>query len=105
LEFSNEAIDFLYDGKTFTEFRTNRIDTRNTHGTGCTYASAISAEIAKGLNIIDAIHVAKSYLTAAIARSNELNLGNGHGPVDHFQDNNVGVNLDLVKVSKNVDRL
>ena len=98
IEFSKDAIDFLYDGRTFTEFRTERINTNNTHGTGCTYASAISAEIAKGLNLIDAIHVAKSYLTAAIARADTLHVGNGYGPVDHCQDTIVGVDLELVNV-------
>jgi hydroxymethylpyrimidine/phosphomethylpyrimidine kinase len=76
-----EAIDYLYDGATMTPFRAERIDTQNTHGTGCTYAAAIAAGLARGLALADAVHEAKQYLTGAIRHS--LNLGKGHGPLDH----------------------
>ena len=93
------AIDLLYDGKSFTEFQATRIDTQNTHGTGCTYASAIAAELAKGNAIKKAIHIAKAYITAAIQGANKLHIGSGHGPTDHIQGNIVKVDLNLVKVN------
>jgi hydroxymethylpyrimidine/phosphomethylpyrimidine kinase len=77
-----EAIDILFDGKTFHEFRTPRIDTRNTHGTGCTFASAIAANLALGRPLVEAVRLAKDYVTGAIRHG--LNLGEGHGPLDHF---------------------
>jgi hydroxymethylpyrimidine/phosphomethylpyrimidine kinase len=94
----NKAIDTLYDGKTFVEFHTSRIETKNTHGTGCTFASAIAAEIAKGNNTQKAVHIAKAYLTAAIQKANELHIGNGHGPTNHFQGAVVDVDLDIIEV-------
>ncbi len=98
IETENEAIDILYDGKEFTEFHTKRIETKNTHGTGCTYASAIAAEIAKGNAIKKAIHIAKAYITKAILQADELKLGKGHGPTNHFQGTIVPVDLDIVTV-------
>ena len=62
----DEAIDLLFDGRTFTEFRAPRIDTRNTHGTGCTFASAIAAHLAHGRALPDAVRLAKGYVTGAI---------------------------------------
>ena len=93
-----KAVDILYDGKVFTEFHAARIKTKNTHGTGCTFASAIAAELAKGSKIKKAVHIAKAYLTAAIQSAIDLNIGHGHGPTNHSQDFVVDVNLDLVKV-------
>ncbi|MFX1312771.1 MAG: bifunctional hydroxymethylpyrimidine kinase/phosphomethylpyrimidine kinase [Promethearchaeota archaeon] len=93
-----KAIDILYDGKFFTEFHANRIETKNMHGTGCTFASAIAAELAKGCEIKKAVHIAKAYLTAAIQSAVDLNIGHGYGPTNHFQDFTVNVNLDLIKV-------
>ena len=94
----NKAVDVLFDGKTFTEFHSPRIETPNTHGTGCTYASAIAAELAKGNDVIQAIHIAKAYITNAIMQADLLNIGNGNGPTNHTQGTIVPVNLDLVKV-------
>ncbi len=79
---SEEAIDLLYNGKTFREFRAERINTRNTHGTGCTLSSAIAAELAKGKKIEEAVDIAKKYITLAIKHS--LDLGHGHGPLNHL---------------------
>jgi hydroxymethylpyrimidine/phosphomethylpyrimidine kinase len=101
LDFSDYAIDVLYDGRNFTEFKVKRISTKNTHGTGCTYASAIAAEIAKNISLTKAIQIAKSYLTTAIKLSDRLSVGKGYGPVDHFQENIVEVDMSLVEVSKN----
>ncbi|UTW11303.1 bifunctional hydroxymethylpyrimidine kinase/phosphomethylpyrimidine kinase [Marinobacterium rhizophilum] len=61
-----------------------RIDTRNTHGTGCTLSSAIAAELAKGMPVQSAIENAKAYISAAIAAADRLEIGSGHGPVHHF---------------------
>ena len=78
----HEALDIFYDGNEFREFSAPRIDTKNTHGTGCTFASAIAAGLAKGLPLVEAVAKAKTYVTEAI-RSN-LDIGSGHGPLDHF---------------------
>jgi hydroxymethylpyrimidine/phosphomethylpyrimidine kinase len=80
---SSDAIDVLYDGEHYYEFRAPRHATRNTHGTGCTFASAIAAELAKGAAIEEAVRAAKDYLTAAIAAADDLRVGHGHGPVNH----------------------
>ena len=76
------AIDLLYDGSTFTTFHGEFIDAQNTHGTGCTYSAAITAQLAKGRSLPDAIMIAKRYITEAIRHS--LPLGGGTGPTHHF---------------------
>jgi hydroxymethylpyrimidine/phosphomethylpyrimidine kinase len=78
----DEAIDLLFDGRTFTEFRAPRIETRNTHGTGCTFASAIAAHLAHRRELPDAIRMAKGYVSGAIEHG--LAIGQGHGPLNHF---------------------
>ncbi|EGB06309.1 hypothetical protein AURANDRAFT_29349 [Aureococcus anophagefferens] len=66
------------------ELACNRVDTRNTHGTGCTYASAIAARLAAGLDTLDAIAAAKAYLDAALRASADLRVGTGtYGPINH----------------------
>ncbi|MEM8598656.1 MAG: bifunctional hydroxymethylpyrimidine kinase/phosphomethylpyrimidine kinase [Bacteroidota bacterium] len=77
-----DAVDVLFDGTTFAFFRSPRIDTPHTHGTGCTYASAIAAGLARGFDLATAVGRAKTYLTEAIRQA--LPLGRGHGPVHHF---------------------
>lgn len=77
-----ESIDILYDGHDFTLFPAPRVETRNTHGTGCTFASAIAAGLAKGLGVVEAARQAKEFITIALHHS--LNLGHGHGPTHHF---------------------
>ena len=94
------AIDLLYDGKKFIEFYTPRIESKNTHGTGCTFASAIAAGLAKGENIKRAVHIAKAYLTTAIFKAKELNIGKGNGPTNHSQDLKVDINLDLIIIKE-----
>jgi len=77
-------IDLLYDGRNFREFPGLRHLTPHAHGTGCTFASAIAAFIARGSSVEDAVEGAKTYTSKAIAEG--LPLGRGHGPVHHFHD-------------------
>ncbi|OWV94143.1 bifunctional hydroxymethylpyrimidine kinase/phosphomethylpyrimidine kinase [Rhizobium sp. R693] len=67
-------------------FEAQRIPTANTHGTGCTLSSAIAAELAKGAALPKAVADAKAYLAGAVAQANTLNVGSGHGPVQHFHE-------------------
>ena len=76
------AADLFYDGIEFQEFTAPRIDTKNTHGTGCTFAAAIAAGLAQGKTLPAAVAQAKDYVTAAIQHSYPL--GQGHGPLHHF---------------------
>lgn len=76
--------DVLFDGIRILDFPGPRVETRNTHGTGCTLSSAIAALLARGRSIEAAVGQAKEYLTAAIRESHRLNVGHGHGPVHHF---------------------
>jgi len=76
------ATDIYFDGSEYREFSARRVDTRNTHGTGCTFASAIAAGMAKGLDTPGAVALAKSYVTLAIQHA--FPVGHGHGPVHHF---------------------
>ena len=78
----NDANDLLCTGETLQWFRGRRIDTANTHGTGCTLSSAIAANLAKGSSLNEAIKNAKDYLSAALSAS--LNLGKGCGPLNHM---------------------
>jgi hydroxymethylpyrimidine/phosphomethylpyrimidine kinase len=80
---SEDSIDVLYDGRDHHTFRAARIDTPNTHGTGCTYAAAIAAELAKGQPLRAAVASAKAYITEAIRCGAGMRIGGGHGPVDH----------------------
>ena len=74
------AMDILYDGKNYYEYSSPWIATKDTHGTGCTYASSLAAALARGKNIVDAVDQAKVMVTKAI--ENSLRLGKGHGPVN-----------------------
>jgi hydroxymethylpyrimidine/phosphomethylpyrimidine kinase len=76
------ATDVLYDGDEVRLFTTKRIDSPNTHGTGCTFASAIACGLALNKSLRDSVSVAKTYVTGGIR--NGLNLGDGHGPLNHF---------------------
>ena len=75
-------VDLLFDGQAFVEFRTPRIDTQNTHGTGCTFASAVAACLALGDAPALAVARAQQYVAGAIRHA--LAIGRGHGPLDHF---------------------
>ncbi|WP_102273549.1 pyridoxine/pyridoxal/pyridoxamine kinase [Cytobacillus massiliigabonensis] len=68
-----KAVDLLYDGKEFKLFESDRIDTTYTHGAGCTYSSAITAELAKGKTVVEAVEIAKDFITAAISHGFKLN--------------------------------
>jgi hydroxymethylpyrimidine/phosphomethylpyrimidine kinase len=74
------AADVLYDGHEFTEFRAERIDTKNTHGTGCIFASAIAANLAHKKTVRESVTAAKDFITAAIRAS--LAIGKGYGPAN-----------------------
>jgi hydroxymethylpyrimidine/phosphomethylpyrimidine kinase len=76
-----DAVDLLTDGSTSVEIRAERLDTVDTHGTGCTLAAAIAAHRAHGLDVVAAVEAAKRYVTGAIRHG--LRLGEGIGPVDH----------------------
>lgn len=77
-----EALDLFYQNGRTKFFRAARVRTRHTHGTGCTYAAAITAELAKGRELLKAIAAAKRFITAAIRGA--PGLGKGCGPVNHF---------------------
>ncbi|MBU8728624.1 bifunctional hydroxymethylpyrimidine kinase/phosphomethylpyrimidine kinase [Cytobacillus oceanisediminis] len=79
------AADLLFDGESFSEFKSSRIQTANTHGTGCTYSAAITAGLADGLTVPEAVDRAKKFIQAAI--ENDLGIGSGHGPTNHWAFN------------------
>jgi hydroxymethylpyrimidine/phosphomethylpyrimidine kinase len=81
---SSDSVDILVDASGVARFRARRIETQNTHGTGCTLSSAIAARLAKGLSLHEAVDAAKAYVTAAIAAAAELKIGSGHGSLHHF---------------------
>ena len=76
------ALDVLYDGQSFHHFENERIDTKNTHGTGCTLSSAIASNLALGHDVVKAVGLAKDYVTEGIRHS--LAIGKGCGPLNHF---------------------
>jgi hydroxymethylpyrimidine/phosphomethylpyrimidine kinase len=78
------ALDLFYDGKKFRSFSAARVQTTNTHGTGCTFSAAIAANLAKGERLEQAIGHAKVYMTRAIRKS--FAIGAGHSPVHHFHN-------------------
>ena len=80
----NDANDLLYDEKGAHWFRGKRIDNPNTHGTGCTFSSAIAANLAKGFSLDDSVIRAKDYISGALSAM--LDLGSGSGPMDHAFD-------------------
>ncbi|GJQ23255.1 bifunctional hydroxymethylpyrimidine kinase/phosphomethylpyrimidine kinase [Candidatus Brocadia sapporoensis] len=79
----NTVIDILYDGKTFEYIEGEYISTHNTHGTGCTYASAIAAFLAKGNGLMESVVQAKRFVTTAIQKS--FGTGKGYGTLDHYR--------------------
>jgi hydroxymethylpyrimidine/phosphomethylpyrimidine kinase len=79
-----ESTDYLFDGNGVIVLAAPRIDTRNTHGTGCSLSSAIAAGLAKGEGMETAVRHAKAWVSAAIAAADRLEVGHGHGPIHHF---------------------
>ena len=80
--FGEDAVDVLFDGERFTELPAKRVATTSTHGTGCTFSSAIAAGLANGQGVGEAVSDAKAYVTEAIGRA--FPVGAGHGPLNHF---------------------
>ncbi len=81
----SDSIDILHDGDRMIEIPGKKIETLNTHGTGCSLSSAIAALLTK-YDVQQAVYYAKSYLIKAIQNSNLLNVGSGKGPVHHFHN-------------------
>ncbi|MFT5549267.1 MAG: hydroxymethylpyrimidine/phosphomethylpyrimidine kinase [Candidatus Azotimanducaceae bacterium] len=81
----DECVDLLIvrDGP-ITRFQSARINTKNTHGTGCTLSSAIAAHLAKGISLVESVHLSHNYLKQAIVSADQLQIGKGYGPVHHF---------------------
>ena len=79
---TERATDLLYDGRFFNVLQGEFIETRHTHGTGCTFASALAAHLARDQSVLNAVQAAKSYVTEAIRHG--LAIGHGQGPTDHF---------------------
>lgn len=80
----DKAVDILYDGENIYKFYAEKINTKNTHGTGCTISSAIASNLALGFSIEEAIKRSKDYITIAIIHS--LDIGHGVGPTNHFYE-------------------
>lgn len=83
---NNNCADFYKSSSEEIWLTAERIHTDNTHGTGCSLSSAIAANLAQGMDMIEALKEAKKWLTSAIANSNQLNIGKGSGPVHHFHN-------------------
>ena len=80
----SDCTDLFYNGDQMVEMPAHRIQTKNTHGTGCTLSAALAGLLPQTDNAIQAAKIAKEYLYKAIARSGDLSVGSGHGPVNHF---------------------
>lgn len=76
------AVDTLFDGREFREYAASWVETVSTHGTGCTFASAIATYLARGESVPDAVGQAKTYLVEALRHAYPI--GHGQGPVHHF---------------------
>src|SRR5262249_4781633 len=79
---TDQIVDLLFDGTTVSRFAQTRVPGRNTHGTGCTFAAALAAHLARGTDLATAIPAVQQYVAGAIQHA--PNLGSGHGPMDHF---------------------
>lgn len=78
------CVDLLVESAGLLRFVSPRVETQNTHGTGCSLSSAVAAELAKGLALPEAVRAATAWLGEAIRRADDLHVGAGHGPVHHF---------------------
>jgi hydroxymethylpyrimidine/phosphomethylpyrimidine kinase len=79
-----DSTDLLFDGDRMRVFWATRIATRNDHGTGCTLAAAITAHLARGYGLVEAVSLSKTYLHQALDAGRALRVGHGRGPVHHF---------------------
>ena len=79
---SGDATDLLYDGREFRTFSAPRIETADTHGTGCTYSAAIATCLGRGMDVPGAVGEAKRYITEAVRCA--WRVGGGHGPTNHL---------------------
>ena len=79
---NHPAVDIFFDGETFEELVSERIKTKNTHGTGCTFSAAVCAFLAKGMSLSVSLENSKAFITEAI--KNSLEIGKGHGPLNHL---------------------
>ena len=84
---NGKAVDLFHDGRTLHKLESPWVNTRNTHGTGCTLSSAVTALLSRGYSMTEAVGAAKEYIAGAIAHADQLNIGKGHGPVHHFYRN------------------
>lgn len=84
LDHEIKSNDYLITANHIEQFTTTKINTNNTHGTGCTLSSATASFLAQGNSLYEAVRLAKEYITNAISHADELNIGHGHGPVHHF---------------------
>lgn len=84
LEQSENSTDLLITADDVFRFSTHRIQTKNTHGTGCTLSAAIASFLAQGYDLVEAVTHAKGYISHAIYHADSLDIGSGHGPVHHF---------------------
>lgn len=80
----DDSPDLLATGHEFLWFEEKRFDTENTHGTGCTLSSALATLLGQGQSVLDATSSAKQYITKAIQSADQIMVGSGHGPTDHF---------------------
>ncbi|MCL5077233.1 MAG: bifunctional hydroxymethylpyrimidine kinase/phosphomethylpyrimidine kinase [Actinobacteria bacterium] len=80
----SESTDIFYDGQTILKLSASRIQTDNIHGTGCTLSAAITANLARGMDVVEAVKTAKIYITRTIKAGSLWQLGRGSGPVDQF---------------------
>jgi hydroxymethylpyrimidine/phosphomethylpyrimidine kinase len=79
---SGRGVDVWFDGQKLATLSTKQVETKNTHGTGCTLSAAIAANLARGDDLFTAVQQAKEYVTNALSYA--LNIGKGQGPVGHF---------------------
>ena len=80
----DDVVDVLYDGTDITVLRRPRVDTANTHGTGCSLSAAIAAHLSRGAAVVPAVEAATEFVGRALAGGATWHLGGGHGPIDHF---------------------
>jgi hydroxymethylpyrimidine/phosphomethylpyrimidine kinase len=83
---ADDAADILVSNEGKQWFTAPRLDTKNTHGTGCSLSSAIAAHLARGVSLSEAVDRSKVWLTGAIAAADDLHIGKGHGPIHHFHN-------------------